>query len=615
MVVLQHEHSLILIDLNPKYPHDEEVYDDEEDLIIKQAFQCPCNLCYQEITFLHRYYYKCDQCDYLAHKLCAELPTKWDHTSHNAHTLTLLLDKSQELCNICKKAPPHNQLRYKCSICMFNICLDCCLDGVQYHAIYHPSHQHPLIPIYRNFLGECDACGRTEEGVFYHCVTCFRCFIHSDCVFRVKRLLIQDSTCGRFFHAHPLILTYSFPKVDQKARFDPLCRVCDDYFSNKENLWIYKCEKCRYYIHVHCGYLKCIDSDTPSRNYEEDPNILHLPLRDETYKIINEFFFKEGNKETTITHKSHPHQLTLVDAGRNDIMTTTPTSSITTYEFIDLCNGCTKLIMDTMPFYMCTSAYDDFMLHEWCTRLPTELKGHPIDPQHTLLLLPKPQGRLYMENGLDMFRCSACKEICNGFLYNCDKCNFNIDVSCAFIHEVKHSSHPHLLSSVLDRRPTIKDYCRMCLVRFRYNETSLTCELCAFHIHPECGLLFPKTIRHKYDKHPMTLTYGPVENHGGDYFCEVCEEELNPNAFFYHCQECYQSIHLDCAPLDPQRKAYVYGLCREDVSCDKYRNIKFECIKRIRSPHEHPFFRFSHVHESDRPCSWPWCPYLLEDID
>ncbi|KAL8242866.1 hypothetical protein R6Q59_013168, partial [Mikania micrantha] len=252
MVVLQHEHSLILIDLNPKYPHDEEVYDDEEDLIIKQAFQCPCNLCYQEIIFLHRYYYKCDQCDYSVHKLCAELPTKWDHASHSAHTLTLLLDKSQEWCHICKTIPHHIQLRYKCSKCMFNICLECCMDKVQYHIIYHPSHKHPLIPIYRKCSGECDACGRIQEGVFYHCVTCFRSVIHSDCVFRLKRLLIQDSTHRSFFHAHPLVLTYSFTKVEQEAKFNPPCRVCGNSFAYMENLWIYKCEKCRYYIHLHC---------------------------------------------------------------------------------------------------------------------------------------------------------------------------------------------------------------------------------------------------------------------------------------------------------------------------------------------------------------------------
>ncbi|KAL8223522.1 hypothetical protein R6Q57_018997 [Mikania cordata] len=352
-------------------------------------------------------------------------------------------------------------------------------------------------------------------------------------------------------HEHSLILIDLNPKYPHD----------EEVYDDEEDLIIKQAFQC-----------PCIvfSSDTPSINYGEDPNILHLPLRDETYKIINEFFFKEGNKETTITHKNHPHPLTLVDAGRNDSTSMRPISSRTTKY---ICNGCTRPITDTVPFYMCTTAYDDFMLHEWCTRLPAELKGYPSHPQHTLFLSSRP---LYM-NVIDLFCCSVCDECINGFAYHCYTCKFDVDVICAFTRRAKHSSHPHLLSRVRSR-PTIKDYCRMCLIRFSDKETSLTCNLCAFHIHPACGLLFPKTIRHKYDKHPMSLTYGPVENHGGDYFCEVCEEELNPNAFFYHCQECHQSIHLDCAPLDPQRKAYIYCLCGEDVSL-KYMNIKYGGFK------------------------------------
>ncbi|GKE39309.1 zinc finger, PHD-type containing protein [Tanacetum coccineum] len=54
MEVLQHEHPLTLIDLNPEYPRDEIVYDDEEELIMKQDFRCPCGHCGQEINFYHR---------------------------------------------------------------------------------------------------------------------------------------------------------------------------------------------------------------------------------------------------------------------------------------------------------------------------------------------------------------------------------------------------------------------------------------------------------------------------------------------------------------------------------------------------------------------------------
>ncbi|KAJ0724476.1 putative chromatin regulator PHD family [Helianthus annuus] len=261
MVVLQHQHLLSLIDLNPKYPHDEEVYDDEEDLIMKQVFQRPCDLCSQQITYLHRFYYKCDQCDYSLHKSCKQLPTKLKHESHSAHTLTLFLDKSRRQCHMCKSIWDE-KLCYRCSTCMFYICLDCGMDEVQFHTIYHPGHQHPLNPFcrHKHILAECDACGKKHEGIFYECSTCFRFSAHKDCVFQPKRMLIQDVMCGRFSHIHQLILTYSFPIVSQKAKFYPTCRVCDDSLIDYENLWVYKCEKCRYYVHVNCATFDPFDS-------------------------------------------------------------------------------------------------------------------------------------------------------------------------------------------------------------------------------------------------------------------------------------------------------------------------------------------------------------------
>nr|GEW52276.1 ARID DNA-binding domain-containing protein [Tanacetum cinerariifolium] len=55
MEVLQYEHPLTFIDLNPEYPRDEVVYDDEDELIMKQDFRCPCGRCGQEINFYHWY--------------------------------------------------------------------------------------------------------------------------------------------------------------------------------------------------------------------------------------------------------------------------------------------------------------------------------------------------------------------------------------------------------------------------------------------------------------------------------------------------------------------------------------------------------------------------------
>ncbi|KAJ0491754.1 putative chromatin regulator PHD family [Helianthus annuus] len=546
MVVLQHKHSLSLIDLNPKYPHDEQVYDDEEDLIIKQAFRCPCARCEQEITYLHRYYYKCDQCDYSLHKLCKNFPTTLQHVSHSAHSLALFLDESLGQCHMCKSTPRNMQLRYGCSRCMFSICLDCAIGDVQYHTIYHPSHQHPLIPFckHKQVSAECDACGKEHRGVFYECSTCFRFSAHNDCVFQPKRLLIQDGT---------------------------------------ENFWVYKCEKCRYYAHADCAnsiwepsnsiftYMEQIidsrlgtgeDVDYPLddltfeqyKDMKDRYHVLDFPLPDLSCCIFTDLLSKT-NYEMSITHNSHEHPLVLVDSQCNNI-------TLYYYE----CRACRTPII-AMPFYECTKCR--FRLHEWCTRVPTELKGHPscrYDErsylQHTIIFMPEVHER--------PAPCSVCYYSCYRFAYRCVTCDCYIHVWCALAPTfITHKSHPYHLFHRLHDKWLNKGYCRVCLSDFTDpRETSYTCMLCDFHLHMECALLLPETTRHRYDKHPMTLCYSPVEDHIGDYFCEVCEEEINPNGAFYHCHECLQSMHTACAPLVP----HIHGLHAEGVAVelDKY---------------------------------------------
>nr|KAJ0190466.1 hypothetical protein LSAT_V11C800439520 [Lactuca sativa] len=84
------------------------------------------------------------------------------------------------------------------------------------------------------------------------------------------------------------------------------------------------------------------------------------------------------------------------------------------------------------------------------------------------------------------------------------------------------------------------------------SNVSYKCNVCNIYVHPHCALLLVETIRHKHDKHPMHLSYLPIENHKGEYFCEVCEEDLNPHRSFYHCQRL-------CL-------VHTYGLCSIDTS-------------------------------------------------
>ncbi|KAJ0680094.1 hypothetical protein HanPI659440_Chr16g0620461 [Helianthus annuus] len=140
----------------------------------------------------------------------------------------------------------------------------------------------------RFLLGECDACGKEHKRVFYHCLMCVGSFIHSHCAFLPKKLQIQHYTNDFISHIHPLDLSYTFPKADQESKFNQLCRVCRQAFSN-ENLWIYKCEKCRYYTHLDRAtsrnepFMSILTSPGTGKiikNYEdaEHPNLLHLHM-------------------------------------------------------------------------------------------------------------------------------------------------------------------------------------------------------------------------------------------------------------------------------------------------------------------------------------------------
>ena len=156
-------------------------------------------------------------------------------------------------------------------------------------------------------------------------------------------------------------------------------------------------------------------------------------------------------------------------------------------EVQDLCDGCVRPTAG-MPAYKCPYGCN-FVLHEWCTRLPAEIKGPKCHPKHTLILLPKEPF-----DPIGLFTCRLCFNGCTGFAYSCTTCpRLAFDVSCAFLAErITHKSHPrHMLSRDYIRWK--KAFCRLCLIGFKSEEeTSLSCRSCNFHLHPRCALLFPK---------------------------------------------------------------------------------------------------------------------------
>ncbi|KAF5756934.1 putative chromatin regulator PHD family [Helianthus annuus] len=266
-----------------------------------------------------------------------------------------------------------------------------------------------------------------------------------------------------------------------------------------------------------------------------------------------------------------------------------------------LCDGCVRPITSG-PIYVCAIEEEEeehcnFVLHEWCSRLPAELIDHPAHQHHTLILCSKALGEFF-----GVFDCDICSLPCNGFVYCCTECvDFIIDVECAFLpKEITHTSHPnHLLSRVYQTRYL----CRICEYSESGNYFSFSCHTCNdFHLHAKCALLIPETTVHKCDKHPMKPSYFPIENHMSDYFCEVCERELNPERPSYHCRDCMQSMHTTCAMSILQYETYD----RYTRGVYQFVNVKFGGTYNNIEVHPHPL-SFVQGIEDDGQCAKKGC--------
>lgn len=289
------------------------------------------------------------------------------------------------------------------------------------------------------------------------------------------------------------------------------------------------------------------ESEIEAEEEDQEPNQLtQFPLLNESADPMSLFVSNSNttgadqNGSTVLYHRLHEHPLNiLID------------TNTLTYGRI-LCDGCVRSI--SLPFYSCNQC--NFSLHRCCAELPEDLQC-PDHPEHSLTVMI---GRCF-----DYFKCSFCLRPCNGFLFRCESCNLNLDIGCAYLpSRIKHDSHGHPL--VRNRVPRGK--CNACpyissCIRFG-------CEACNFHLHINC-VSFPGALRHMYDKHYIPLTYTPPKDHPSEFICEICEADINPRFWFYHCQDCNQSFHTRC--ISP---------------ADWYSNVKFGGTVNFDNHPQHP---------------------------
>ncbi|KAL8223556.1 hypothetical protein R6Q57_019031 [Mikania cordata] len=608
---VSHHHPLSLVYLQQQKQKNENDSDEDEEIdelaedefVEENHHRGQCSMCNEPIWSFHLCYYYCKPCDYSLHKFCAELPEILpNHPLHPQHDL--YLEKPWDLgmkCSICNLSPK-NIWFYDCFTCHTLMDIICVTMGER--KINHSSHHHQLELMPQPIVSSCSACGNKHEGFFFICITCGFC-INKDCALLPEKMLIQNHTNETFIHSHPLTLAYSFPfSATYPETTVHECRVCHREFDF--HLWIYTCDKCRYLVHVDCATSKrepfmsiFLPAGTGKlhKNFKDDehPNLLHCPFHDEGDNILKRHmsnqmeFTGQQHDADMLNHSGHHKPLILFNKQTSDgekmVSLHNPMERIQL-----LCDGCMKPIM-TVPFYICYQHVEEqccFILHEWCAKLPLKVQDYPGHPEHSLFLLPKVHSMFF-----SVFKCVICNLPSNGFAYGCKMCKFYIDINCAFIpKEIVHDAHPsHLLYKVKAPPSTDPQHnrCNACKLVVN-NRWGFHCPSCKFFIHVGCALLLYRVIKHKCDKHPLNLRYEPVENHINAYFCEICEYELDPWRWFYHCTTCAQSIHAACAPLILQYEQARDEWDYFDESVNKFLNVKFGGTLKIKGhPHRLTF--------------------------
>ncbi|CAK9157179.1 unnamed protein product [Ilex paraguariensis] len=530
-----------------------------------------CYMCRKSISDV---VYWCDKCDCYLHKRCAELPTKIEDPLHRQHLLTMRGDFQENVCtslsfmfgsrlypvnedyrcSLCRESRGgnHDCFFYNCVDCEYYICLPCYLEQ---RVIMSEFHEHPLTFLFRPASFYCNACDKeNNDSSSYICHTC-NIWIHKSCASFLSTIQFDDQH-------HPLTLV-KLPSSDlSKSTY--ICKICGTKIYPRKENWLYYCALCEYSIHVRCSISRSKllrDGESENKNNEHlYHHLVHFPLTDDFVVLARhpaaQISHEEINRETNIKHWSHDHQLILYDGQNNTV-----TKHEMKHDIIS-CNGCVQRI--ALPFYSCDRC--NYFLHISCVNLPAELER----PNHSAHLFWRSRGT----KPHSLFKCRSCSLYGNGFFYAVVDTGYlaffirgealpTLHLKCTFLpNTILHEAHEHPLVQISHLRIE----CRACHVTchgigYRCNKK------CNFGICFHCALL-PRTLRHRWDAHPLILSYAPIKDHPDEYYCEICEIEIKSGCWIYHCRDCDQSFHPECVQ-------------------DKYSNVKFGGTHKVED-HPHP---------------------------
>ncbi|KAA3454159.1 Zinc finger, PHD-type [Gossypium australe] len=566
-------------------------------------------------------------CGFYLHKTCAEAPLELNHPFHRHHPLLLLQNPpytsgGRRVCDFCdetcEKFIYHCScgldFHIKCALFTFNIA-ERNLKELEHVALEDPSFsskndggnlgkcftcweplaiytyfsldcgfnlhkncaelplkmdrlchsKHPLVLQFNSERRACKVCQVTQRrGFVYGCSPC-ELAIHIDCAspLPVTEDKSHQHTFSLFWRRIPFICDACGTEGRHVAYICGTCsimvhkkcislpriiqhafhvhRVFHTYFIPKEYFESLNCLWCHEVVDTDLGSYFCADCNV----------IFHVNCalkRKDLYCIVSQE--NEDDKSLDIPVNSITKVLERNDAGEATVIEYCKHKhylmlSDNISEHGDkCCDGCLLLI--SAKFYHCSRC--DFFLHRSCAELPKMklFSKHYICGETKSFSGPKP---LILTSDC-MFQCGACNYLSNGFSYKCYECGLQA--------------------------------CLRCL-----------------------DLILQDAVQIPGHKHPLLLYY--------DYEAQysACGRDMdgvfqrNPELWFYHCETCDTSAHMDC----------VLG---------KYSFIRLGSTYNEGNGHEHPLTFVKKIHyypecvKCGKPCedlslecTEPECKYIV----
>lgn len=304
---------------------------------------------------------------------------------------------------------------------------------------------------------------------------------------------------------------------------------------------------------------------------------MHLPAPDESsINLFHEQFIKDtgtfnnndninGNFSVTnvIKHWIHDeHHLQLItinefnnQKGDDD-------------EMLLVCDVCIKPIRTDHGelFFACVSC--KCYLHKVCGEFPKEIEHHLLPRKiHKTLLASK------LSAPYNCFYCDGCDAFDNGVFFTrvgfrAPRYNYldsvvrdiRLHIGCATLPKMhKHEAHSHKLNQV-NYSGGYRRNCKACGLHIA--ACKYECKECDYYVCHGC-IMKPRRVKHPWDPHPLNLIYEPglAMDHEHDFNCEFCSKDIDANLWFYHCDICDLSFHIN--------------RCFERSHYGDYSNVKF----------------------------------------